>query len=450
MTGPLVSGAIPGFRAWLAEPDGRLLPATAMGQAWRPGVNEAACRLHAHQAPVSDCTCGLYAFHTVHRQLASEPVIGAVAAWGAIDAYARGFRAQRSMIVALARPSRARHGTLAAVERAAERYGVPLVDRSELYWRTALHYTAPSAELVGVADAQRAVWAAQRRGYEPDPGVWVQPQDGLVTVGMTAELRRWLGESVEVEAPAAGEHVTARATIVARGRHEVKLSVPVAGTVVASPAAVAAPQDGAGDSDGAAWWLRVRPSDWAADARELQWGLPGRAACVTEDAAFEHLLEDDDAETGWVRSWADARAYLESLRDGPPAPRYASEAVLYDDLGLRLGRRLESEPAARERLTRLDTIISLRVHEPAATLAFDLRRGQGRLLFGARAPVGEMEVSLPADALVALLEGRLDLAREARCGRIVTTRGGFAACLSALAVLQHWAGMSGALTGRLG
>jgi hypothetical protein len=126
-----------GYRAWQLAPGGVLFPlALPAAPPWEPAVNRAHCfagRVDAHAAPASHCTCGLHALHAPHdgRLKLGHPAVGAIAAWGEIEVYAEGFRAEYASVIALAQPSRSA-GPLARLRQAAQRYGVRLVSLADL------------------------------------------------------------------------------------------------------------------------------------------------------------------------------------------------------------------------------------------------------------------------------------------------------------------------------
>src|SRR5688572_6682963 len=110
-------------------PGDTLCPVTGQVGPWSTGVNTARCARGAgHTAPDTDCSCGIYAFHAMHNQLRHEPVVGAIAAWGDMEVHRDGFRAERAAVLALSGTGLGRSGD-AALRRAAERYGVPIVAR---------------------------------------------------------------------------------------------------------------------------------------------------------------------------------------------------------------------------------------------------------------------------------------------------------------------------------
>lgn len=427
MTGaPLLTNALPGLRTWMLDSTGALVPYTGQTGPWNAGVNTARCaRGTVHVAPAEDCTCGIYAFHDMHRQLRDEAFVGAIAAWGDMDVYRDGFRAQHAVVLALSGPRRA------ALVKAAERYGVPIVPRAALQPLAQLLTGALPPSFVDLAPDAAPDWLARRRGFVDQ--VWAEPACGQVTLGISAPLRDWLGDGLEVEVGGgAGRHVTVRL----RGAGgEVELPRLVRGSV---EAVNGEPAPAPADPEGGCWIARIAPADWEVDCRGFRWGVAGRRAMLVEaqrsgPAAWEHLLTSEEENSDGVRSWADVKAMLERLRSVTPPPRFASAQDLYDDLAIPLGQALARDGS----LTRLDLVLAFAISEPEARLVLDLRRGGGAV-HTTRGPSPDLEVAVTADDLLALLQGRLDLARESRTGRL-RVRGSLAHALSALAIVSAWA-----------
>ncbi len=440
---PLLTAAVPGFRAWALGSDGRLRAAAWDRHYWSEGINVAACaRGGGHVAPHGDCTCGLYAFHTVHRQLSSELFIGAVAAWGAMEVHVDGFRAERACVLALGRRDGMRPAELRALQRASQYYRVPIVPRSVLQAVGGLQTAAPSAAVLDLKGPAAMQWHAQRRGYVPGDQIWAEPSGGVVTLGITAHARRLLGDRVKLNVCSGDRLDRAQHLTLDGDAVQVELPVAAAGIVVAVNDAIGVATGDRTDPDGAAWVVRVVPSRWQEDAADLRWGSSGHAATLATAQhegghVMDHLRPDVRRLVGPVGSWRDVQQALRADRSSGAAPRYASAAALYDDLVLALGCALESDNAARSRLTRLDTVVAFDVSDPSARLTFDLRPGQGTLACGPRGVLPALEVACSGNDLGALLEGRLDLGRDTRTRRLRVT-GSPAAALSALAVLTAW------------
>lgn len=433
-----LTAAIPGFRAWELRRDGRLVAASA-GREWGPGVNVADCgRGAGHAAPAADCSCGLYAFHTVHRQLADHTVIGGIGAWGDIEVHRDGFRAGRARILALGGHRGAPRETL---ELAAERYGVAIVPRRLLQPIVALQTGLLPVGATAVGPAEEPVWIARRRGYDPYSQTWAEPSGGLVTLGIGGALRGWLGDELRVEA-ASGDRVRAHDALRLTGSAaRVTIPLGVAGVVAEINAAPRMPQGDEADPDGGAWLVRLRPSAWPVDCAGFDWGPAGRAAMeglARRDGtlAFAHLVAEGELRRDAVTSWGDVLRVLRAQRDEQVPAGFADAGAIYDELGIELGRALERDLAGRRHLEGLRARIALETREPEARLCFDFRDRPAALHCGGDAHA-DITVRVAADDLPALLAGRLDIARETRTGR-VEVAGPRGAALTGLAALVRW------------
>ena len=131
-----------GFRQWRLARDGGLR-SLVYDEPWPSATMTARCRVAAHEeAPVEDCTCGVYAWYRPCPLTSScatrDLVAGAVVVWGAVELHATGMRAQCCRVVALALPlSRGRKRR--RVCAAAERLGVPVVPHRALPWIANAH-----------------------------------------------------------------------------------------------------------------------------------------------------------------------------------------------------------------------------------------------------------------------------------------------------------------------
>jgi len=152
----LVAQPLVGFRRWGAKRGGlysgifvagRFVPNPALGMVapragqmpWPTDYDRAAkCfALRGHEAPYRDCNCGWAAYYSLPEEPelpAPECVWGAVAAWGTVVECETGFRARYARPLALLdrkHPDDIREqGRRAAI--AAEAYGIPLLQHSEL------------------------------------------------------------------------------------------------------------------------------------------------------------------------------------------------------------------------------------------------------------------------------------------------------------------------------
>jgi hypothetical protein len=385
VSAPLLTAALPGFRAWMLGDAGELIPYTGTVGAWEVGTTTAQCgRGKRHTAPDPDCTCGIYAFHTMHPQLRAEPVLGAIAAWGDMEIHRDGFRAQHATVLALAGRATTK------LRAAARRYGVPVVPRAALLGLGTIATGALPPSLVDRADEG---WLARRRGYADQ--LWVEASAGVVTIGVN---------------PAATGAIALPGWV--RGEVIERFDRPEPGT---------------------GRLALVVPSHWEEDCQRFHWGPAGLREMEAEverdgEAAWEHLRSD---RTPGPRSWRDLRALMEEWRNQTPPPRFASADEVYDEVAIPLGQALARDGS----LKRLDVVLGLTLESPSARIVLDLRRGE---LHAGRGPTADLEATLSADDFLALVEGRFDLARESRTGRL-RIRGSLAHALSCLAIVGAWA-----------
>jgi hypothetical protein len=164
---PDLIAPILGYRQWRLIRNERgeaELRSGGVGDAvWIPGVNRAECKLNtlaaagtysptldvaqsaeqAHQAPGTDCSCGIYATHLLEEP--EDPTLpsGAIAAWGRIEVHRAGLRAEYARIVVLGMPETIRSDAQRElVVEAAARYGVRCVP-AELVEEVAREAGAP-------------------------------------------------------------------------------------------------------------------------------------------------------------------------------------------------------------------------------------------------------------------------------------------------------------------
>jgi hypothetical protein len=130
---PTYASAALGFRCWSLS--GTTLRSVGVGlSAWHPGTNVGYCSEHTE--PEQECQCGLYAYHSLGDALdltVDGDLVGVVAARGALQVHAEGFRSEQAVIIALAIPHRSPSQAVQLQALAvAERYGVPLVALDQL------------------------------------------------------------------------------------------------------------------------------------------------------------------------------------------------------------------------------------------------------------------------------------------------------------------------------
>jgi glycine cleavage system H lipoate-binding protein len=455
--------AVIGYRAWHLEDDGLLRPWTFTSLPWHLGTNSAVCaRDVRHRPPVADCMCGLYALSDPSdRRLdfRADQAVGAIAAWGDLEVHRTGFRAEHACVVALALPDRADLAQRERLERAAARYGVPLVPALELS-REARRHGAPLPEELWEPPAWPAPRAAlPRRGAVPavdparfggpargialDAHLWVETALGAVVVGVTQALAGSLEDAPRLTLPEPGMTLEAgdRAATVSAGEATFGVWAPVGGSVLAvNPRVAEDPGLLARDPEGAGWLLRLAPRDWEQEAGAVTWGAAaGRqyAACVARDAergdAFADVRLERLRALPPVRSAGDVLHFLRAERQ---AQRFADAEAVHVELGGRLRDALACDPDLRGHLGRLGLVVRFTLREPDAAVVLDLRAGDARLRAAEPLPEADLELSCTADDAYRWFIGRLDAASALRCGDLVSSAAP-AATLRALAVLKH-------------
>jgi glycine cleavage system H protein len=458
--------AVAGYRAWHIEDDGLLRPWTFTALPWQPGANRAVCaRDVRHEPPVADCMCGLYALtDPSDRRLdfRADQAVGAVAAWGDLEVHRTGFRAEQACVTALALPERAGFEQRAALARAAERYGVPLVAPDRLS-DEALRHGAPLPDDLWtpgptwparrgsgawpiaprVPSVDPAAFGTAARGIALDAHLWVETALGSVVVGLTSALAGDLGGEPQLTLPAPGASLEA-GDLVATVRVDggtVGVWAPVGGSVLAvNPRLVDDPGLLARDPEGAGWLLRLAPRDWDRDAGAVTWGAAADrhyAALLERDAARGDAFADVRLERlralPPVRNAADVLAHLRAERD---APRFADAEAVRVELGGRVRDVLAADPDLRRRIGALDIVVRFALREPAATLLLDVRGGRAQLLSSEPAGGADIELVCTAEDAYRWFIGKLDPASALRCGDLVSSDGP-GLTLRTLAVLKH-------------
>ena len=317
---PDLTDAVLGFRVWMLHANGGL-GAMVTGTRWERGPNEAVCapnlipsRRPQHEAPHPGCLCGFNAYFTLSPKLrvSHMSAVGAIAAWGEMDIYADGFRAQYAQVIALALPTDGGSGTIDRLRRAADVYDVPLVPAHELR-AEALRHASPLAPSMlperEPAKPKPPRRRAPRKSAAPQPGP--PPGRQLRPVVSVASWKRarghslWVRRHVSVSAtedelrlgPAPGASAIADpqgavrvrpihsrveagecvATIAAAypGRL-LHLRTPVGGRVSGHNIAfLDALRDGDRAVSAAPWLLQLEPDDSPLEDAPLLWGRPG-------------------------------------------------------------------------------------------------------------------------------------------------------------------------------
>lgn len=460
-----------GYRGWRLGQDGRLAPLGWEGApAWQPGINQALCQAHllsgrrsSHAAPDSRCRCGLYALRSVrthglqlYRDATIRPpvAVGAIAAWGAIEAHRTGFRAQYACVLALAVHKKMTPYERATVERAGERYGVPVVQwRGPLETESLRHASPLPADLVPppspedlrerrrarparLARTQAAVSAirrlqarsAQQResrtGYWLDHHLWVRREGDDCTVGISQPFAALLADDVRLTRVASGCRVEQGDPIarLSDRNGEYFVFAPVSGTISELHVSQLLGQKLRDRPLDDGWLLRLRPSAWEQQTGELAWGRAGLleyhawlAAAGQGADVFTRVRTWARPARAAVRSWADVLATLKAAR---AQPRYASPQEVYADIGAALERRLAEDPAQRGALGRLQTVVAYELSGPDARITLVLRPPSARILCGSSEAQPDVVFQMTSKLAADYWRGRVDLAAAVRSGEI--------------------------------
>ncbi len=430
MSAPDFIEPVIGYRAWRIDRQARLLAWTA-DTAWSPGVNRARChagrlgmgRRRRHSAPGQDCMCGLYALNDCDdARLASADARGAIAAWGDVQVHRTGFRAERACVVALAADDAAGPVARWRLEAVARAYGVPVVAGSELEAAARLHGSPLSFDGLPAARAsspESDPLAGRREGLGRmvEHHVWVREEGEELVVGLGRALASALHDG-ELLGPRVRQRCKTGAEMAAvlSASGPLILPAPVSGQIVAVNEDLDERGDGAPEGD--SWLLRLAPSGWPEEARDLSWGRRGDrlygallASSSSGFDVFEELRPELRRAARTVKSFADVREALAAARSRPRfADAHAFDAKI---LGV-LGPRLRQDSFLRGHLARSNATIALRLRNLGADVWFDLRPPSASVEIRTRTGDPDVLIELDADLAADYLLGRADLAGALR------------------------------------
>jgi glycine cleavage system H lipoate-binding protein len=332
---PDAAEALLGWRVWDLRDDGLLHPVIGGADPWEPGANQAVCHRRGprpHAAPGGNCGCGFNALHHPPLEYLDDSsfALGVIAAWGTVDVFRTGFRAEYACVLGLldSDPGDPERGAVAA------HYGVPLLEREALEAH-ARRFAAPAAgvllpgarrqPLAGEAGRRSSALPAaalaagfRGQGVGVDTHLAVAHDGRLMKLGPTPSLAALAGGRVELRA-AAGRRVEAGETLfVARaGPARVPVPAPLAGTVVAERERVPIFEEGPA---GEGWLLELRLEPEGFDHLPIAWGRRGAEAYreqvlaarsdadlllrVANNPAPEQALLDPEEARGWLRAFA--------------------------------------------------------------------------------------------------------------------------------------------------
>lgn len=438
-----------GYRAWRLGQWADLLPFGVSAAPWARGVNEATCERHflgwrpttSHAAPAADCTCGFYALHdpaderldfyTRNGAIRNPvPAVGAIAAWGDMEVHRTGFRAQFACVTALAEHPRMSRGERESLWHAAERYRVPLVPWGELR-AAALREAAPLPPLdpEPLLRRQRSgpvVAHVGELGVCSERHTWVRHDGREVGLGVTRALARLFGQQARIVTIPSGTEVQFGETVAAvyGAKETLYLSTPVSGKVTGlSDALRRTPEIAGADASHTNWLVRLKPEKWNTETLNLVWGPAGRVdyRSTLQDLVARgrdpyEALRRPATPAGPMRTWAEAWAELQALRDRPV---FADADSLYSTVGTELEHALAADERLRSSLTELDMTVRYEMTEPEATVTLDLRPPGPRIACGGETRHrADVSFRLTGNTLHRYRRGQLDVAAAVRRGEL--------------------------------
>lgn len=324
-----------GWRVWRLTEDGLLRP-IVVGNPWVRGTNEARCHMpHTkHRAPGRNCVCGFNALHEMPTEFLGEAgyAIGAIAAWGTVDVYRTGLRAQLACVLGLLDQPALGDLHAGRLGKAARYYGVPLLARADLDAH-ARRFAQPAADTLAPGIRRdRPVPKRPARPLPPAALPHATVGDGVqISTHLAIEHRRRnmrIGPTPSLAALCSDqvEPVVQPGDVVAEGD---PLFAAYAGRcVTVGPAPVAASvlaiNDGAPRFDSGprrgGWLVELRLEAESLDGSSIAWGRRGAEAyrehvlasgsdadllltCAENPAPAESLLEPDEGRA-WLRAFA--------------------------------------------------------------------------------------------------------------------------------------------------
>ena len=369
-----------GWRVWHLDRDGLLKPIVVTGQPWMPGPNEARCHMtdSKHRAPGRGCVCGFNALHNPPNDFRGDAghAIGVIAAWGDIDIYGTGLRAQFAAVVGLLDDGA---GELHSekLRKAAAHYGVPLLAFPELR-EHASQFGRPASGAILPRETEIPVgWGRgvsrpsgyRARSNRPLPagampsafkgrGVWINrhlavDHDGrFMRLGPTPSLGALATKGIE-PAVAVGQDVKEGDVLFvsSAGPSAILTPSPVRGTVVHINGDPLRAEEGPAAGG---WLIELRLQSESLDHSSIAWGRRGAESyrsyvlaagsdadllltCSHNPNPANALVEPEEA-SGWLRALAQELdtairadealcAALRSLEGAPATTRFRVEGV---------------------------------------------------------------------------------------------------------------------------
>lgn len=396
-----------GFRVWTINRDALLRPIAVNTGAWMPGENQASCAVSDHEAPHPGCGCGFNALHRIPQGYAGDfgHAVGAIAAWGDVDLFRTGFRAEFAAVIALGRPVEPMPGHRDRLEHAARFYGVPLVALEQLP-----HFAAEFARPVAAEHLPGHKPPVQR----PGPYTWHSPLPKAALCSATAGNGVWLDKHVAVAhkgravrlgpTPALAAAAGARVSPRVRRHDEVDTGDPLFAVgsedrlVCPSPLAgrVMNVRDGgevdpAGGPAADGWVVELEAPNESPDQWPVVWGIVGAdeyRRLILERAADARVLADL-AGSGYVHK---------------PPP---TQGDWLRDLAGRMRVLIDADAALGDALARLGLNVGFRLADGGG-----MRIASGACVAGDPGDAVDVCLELEPEDFVRYWQGTLSLARD--------------------------------------
>lgn len=328
--------AILGWRVWRIAMIGGLRPIAADAAEWEPGPNEARCHQPRtrHAAPGAGCLCGFNALHQPPLEYVGQSsfAVGAIAAWGQVDVYATGFRAQYACVLGLLAADPRDELAARKLLLARARYRVPVLGLEELR-AYALQYASPVGEEL-LPGRRRPALPVGGRGGAPLPAgatparfsglgvvvgshLAIDHRGSSMRLGATPSLAALTRGELEVLVQP-GTPISAGDNLLVgwAGSSAVPLLSPVEGRV---SAVNAVPEHDRGPAEGG-WSVELRVLSDSLDNSSILWGRRGAEAyrravlaagsdadlllrCSPNPAPASALVDAEEAR-GWLRAFA--------------------------------------------------------------------------------------------------------------------------------------------------
>ena len=316
-----------------------------------------------HDAPHPHCGCGFNALHRIPQGYAADfgHAVGAIAAWGEVDLFRTGFRAEFATVIALGRPGNEGPGHRDRLEHAARFYGVPLVALAELP-----HFAAEFARPVAPEHLPGMQPAAKRRAgprtwHAPLPkralcsamagnGVWIDKHVALahkgrtVRLGPTPALAAATGARVAPRVHRYQEVEAGDPLLAAETDDQLICPSPLAGRVMKVRPPGEVDPDGGPAENG--WVVEVEARNESPDHWPVVWGIVGADE-------YRRLILEKGSDARVAADVATGNGYVH--------PPIAAQDAWLRDFADRMRTVLDADPSLDDAISRLGLGVGFRL-----------------------------------------------------------------------------------------